>query len=125
MKKVLLGLIVVLLILPATGVAKKKDKDIMGTYTVKGYNPGIPTSGDPSYTGELAISQSGGAYILDWKVGTGGKEAYKGVGIYTDGVLSVGFNGGVVSYKVEKGVLRGVWAPFKGGEFGFEFCEKK
>jgi len=31
----------------------------------------------------------------------------------------------VVSYKVKKGTLKGVWAPATGGIFGYEFCEKE
>lgn len=124
MKKILLGLVIIALIVPAVGMAKKKDKDVTGTYSVKGYNPGVQTSGPPSYTGTLKITQSGGAYLLDWNVSEKKKDNYKGVGIYTDGVLSVGYKDGVVSYKVEKNTLKGVWAPQTGGLFGFEYCEK-
>jgi hypothetical protein len=130
MKKIIIALIALALFLPATGIAKKKNKDLMGTYTVKGFNPGVATSGTPSYTGTLEITQSDGAYLLNWKVGEEGKQIYKGVGIYTSGVLSVGFSGeedagGVISYKVEKGALKGVWAPHIGGAFGFELAERR
>jgi len=125
MKKIILGLLVIALIVPAAGLAKKKEKDLLGVYSVKGYDPGIQTSGEPSYTGLLEVSQSGGAYLLNWKLGLDGKKTRKGVGVYTDGVFSVAFDGGVVSYKVEKKSLKGVWAPFAGGKFGFEFCERQ
>lgn len=128
MKRVLIGLLAVMFLLPATSMAKVKD--VTGAYSIRGYNPGFSSSDTPSYTGTLEITQSNGAYLLTWKVGAGGKQVYKGVGIYTDGILSAGFHGGkvsggVVSYKVKKNVLKGVWAPFTGGPFGYEFAERK
>lgn len=124
MKRMFAVLVVVMLIVPAASLAKK-SKDLTGTYAVTGYNPGMSTSGDPSYIGTLEVAQTGGAYKLDWSVGHGGKQHHKGVGIYSDGIFSVAFDGGVVSYKVEGDTMKGVWSPFKGGLFGYEICEKR
>ena len=125
MKKMLSVLVVMLFLFPAAGLAKKKDKDLMGLYSVSGFNPGMSTSGEPSYTGTLEITQSGGAYMLQWNLDGKEKKNYNGVGIFSDGILSVGYNGGVVSYKVKKNALKGVWAPLSGGVFGFEICQKR
>lgn len=125
MKKVLFVVLISMLFIPVIGNAKK-DVSLDGTYIVTGFNPGASTSGDPSYTGILEVSQFGGAYILDWRLGEGLDESYRGVGIYSDGVLSVGVKGGVASYKVETNEkLKGVWLPKEGGLFGFELCERK
>lgn len=127
----LIGVIALLLLLPASGMAKKKDYDVTGTYSVRGYNPGVPTSGTPNYTGTLTVEQSKGAYLLTWKINSTGKEkVYKGVGIYSDGIFSTGYEGGketggVVSYKVEGNTMKGVWAPITGGQFGFEIAERR
>lgn len=124
MKKIVILLLAVLLLVPAAGIAKKKQHDLTGTYKISGYNPGAATSGEPNYTGKLIITQSGGAYLLDWKLGNK-KTDHAGVGIFSDGILSAGYNGGVASYKVEKNSLKGVWVPADGGLFGFEYGEKE
>lgn len=129
MKKILVVLIALSVMIPVAAIAKK-DKDLMGTYAVRGYNPGMSTSGTPNYTGTLQVAQSNGAYLLTWTVGEGKTETYNGVGVYANGILSAGFKnekgaGGVVSYKVEKNTLKGVWAPWAGGAFGFEIAERQ
>jgi hypothetical protein len=68
---------------------------------------------------------------LTWTVGDSEKpQIYKGVGVYSNGILSANFygeknQGGVMSYKVEGKTLKGVWAPNSGGKFGFEIAERK
>lgn len=124
MKKVVLLFLAALLLVPAAGIAKKKEYNLTGTYKISGYNPGAATSGEPSYTGKLTITESGGAYLLNWKLGDK-KTDHSSVGIYSDGILSAGYNGGVASYKVEEKGLKGVWVPAGGGLFGFEYGEKE
>jgi len=124
MKRIVLAILTMVLIIPSVSFAKR-NKDLTGFYTVEGFMPGVSTSGEPSYTGTLEISQTGGAYKLKWNVGLGGTEVYEGVGIYTNGVLSVGYNEGVISYRVEGKELKGVWAPSSGGIFGYEYCKRQ
>lgn len=129
MKKIVMLVLAAMILIPSLAGAASVEQALLGKYVLKGYNPGVPTSGSPSYTGELEMTESKGVYLMTWKIGPGGREVMKGVGIYDNGILSVAFKsgaaaGGVVSYKVEGSTLRGTWATYAGGPFGYEILQK-
>jgi hypothetical protein len=129
MKKIVMVVLAAMILIPAIAGAASIEQSLLGTYVLKGYNPGVSTSGPPSYTGELEMAESKGAYLMTWKIGPGGREIMKGVGVFDNGILSVAFKsgsaaGGVVSYKLEGNTLRGTWATYAGGPLGYEIMQK-
>ncbi|MBL8839172.1 MAG: hypothetical protein JNL66_23155 [Alphaproteobacteria bacterium] len=74
----------------------------VGTFDVAG----------PNYQGAVTVTQTGQTFNVLWTVGT---QRFQGVGIFVNGVLSVGYSGegntGVAVYReVQSGVWEGPWA---------------
>lgn len=95
--------------------------NLAGVYTIeKGFGPD-----GASYSGTCDLAVTGELHVLMWHVG---KDTFRGLGIRTGDVLSVGFSTaqtgsfGVVQYRVEGNRLVGRWAewsqklPALGGE---------
>ncbi|MBL8839170.1 MAG: hypothetical protein JNL66_23145 [Alphaproteobacteria bacterium] len=79
----------------------------VGTFDVQGIDDG----GDP-YTGTVTVTQTGQTYRVEWQVED---QTFRGVGIFAEGALSVGFTGegvtGVAIYRLgPNGVWQGTWA---------------
>lgn len=79
----------------------------VGVFDVQGVDDG----GDP-YTGTVTVTQTGQTYRVEWQVED---QTFRGVGIFADGALSVGFTGegvtGVAIYRLgQNGVWQGTWA---------------
>jgi hypothetical protein len=103
-----------------------------GNYAVKGWNPGIPTTGKESYTGTVAIKAVGEVCQLDWKIGS---QIFGGVGTYDPaskmlniayGELKAGWFG-LVFYKDAGATLNGQWVVYgdKTGKLGTEILTKQ
>ncbi len=103
-----------------------------GNYAVKGWNPGIPTSGKESYVGTVSIKQVGDVCQLDWKIGN---QIFGGVGTYDDsskmlniayGELKAGWFG-LVFYKDVGASLNGQWVVYgdKSGKLGTEILTRQ
>jgi hypothetical protein len=98
-----------------------------GIYTLEGKND------VGSYTGTVSITKRLGSqdvYDLVWTIGSGG-QSQRGVGIFTNGVLSVGYYEAVDGYVAEAGAiaysvidashLEGTWVSAQlGGTVGSE-----
>ncbi len=74
----------------------------VGTFNVAG----------DGYTGTVTVTQTGQTFNVVWQVGT---QRFRGVGIFLNGVLSVGYTGeghtGVALYReAQPGVWEGPWA---------------
>jgi len=95
-----------------------------GVYSLTGSDP----SGMSSYSGTVEIRHRvANVYDLMWRIG--GSQEQSGVGIFHDGVLSVGYydesggtlqDVGAVSFVVRGGVLEGEWSSLQGGTTGAE-----
>ena len=95
---------------------------IEGNYTIAGKNPN-----GTRYQGMLVIAKLASTYELRWKVG---QSAYRGTGILVGNTLSVGWlaqtdSCGVVSYKVSKTRLDGIWANCGAIQTGTETASKR
>lgn len=103
--------------------------DIVGTYTVSGYDPqtNLP------YTGTVVITKSGHIYTGQWSFVGGGGDT--GTGIRKNDCLSfvfsenVGLNNGngiigVQQYKIKDDTLSGQWVRFGATLRGTETIEK-
>lgn len=103
---------------PATpAVNMKATGKLAGDYSIESAtNPGGGT-----YSGEVAIKQSGETYRVDWKQPGG---AQFGVGIESGTALGVGYGEaepfGVVMYVVNGGELNGAWATPGNPKLGSE-----
>ncbi|HEX5035922.1 MAG TPA: hypothetical protein VFX30_02045 [bacterium] len=103
-----------------------------GNYAVKGWNPGVPTSGKESYTGTITIKTLGEVCQLDWKIGSqifGGLATYDAAAkmlysSYAD--LKAGWFG-IVYYKDGGATMNGQWAVYndKSGKLGTEILTKQ
>jgi hypothetical protein len=92
---------------------------------------GRGTSQLTSYTGTVEIRRrTGNVYDLTWRIG--GTQEQWGVGIFREGILSVGYydqtggsvqDAGVVSFVVQRGYLEGEWTSLQGGGTGIEQLE--
>lgn len=90
-----------------------------GTYSItSAKNPG-----GGAYTGDVAITQNGQVYLLNWTVGST-KVKQVGVGIEDGTTLAVGLSNaepyGVVVYHVNGGQLDGTWALPNNPKLGAE-----
>lgn len=87
--------------------------DPTGVYYVTGTNP----SGTP-YRGTLTVERLGNTYALTWE--TGGI-IIEGVGLLQGGILSAGWDCGVITYRIqEDGSMEGIWALCGEGRTGTE-----
>ena len=103
-----------------------------GNYAVKGWNPGVPTTGNASYTGTITIKTIGEICQLDWKIGSqifGGLATYDAAtkmlySSYAD--LKAGWFG-IVYYKDAGATMDGKWAVYndKSGKLGTEILTKQ
>lgn len=103
-----------------------------GNYGVKGWNPGVPTTGKESYTGTLSIKTVGEICQIDWKIGSqifGGLATYDAASktlysSYAD--LKAGWFG-IVFYKDNGATMNGQWAVYsdKTGKLGTEILTKQ
>lgn len=87
------------------------SRDLSGVYDCEGFN-----ADGQSYRGQVEIRQKGEIYLVRWRIGR--NDAYDGVGIVTDNLLSVSYYGGiegVVVYDIGEGTrLSGRWAVRNG-----------
>jgi hypothetical protein len=101
-----------------------------GNYAVKGWNPGVPTTGNVSYRGTVTVKSVGEVCQLNWKIGS---QIFGGVGTYDAKVLNVGFKNlkdgtfGLVVYKDAGSALNGQWVIYgdKTGNLGTEILTKQ
>ncbi|HVV94796.1 MAG TPA: hypothetical protein VHD15_15395 [Hyphomicrobiales bacterium] len=81
----------------------------VGTYSVKGTNPGKP---DSPYSGTVTVTQTGDTYRVKWEIGD---DSYTGTGIGSDKFLAVTYSGGddqtgLALYAPNaSGVWEGIW----------------
>jgi len=103
-----------------------------GSYAVKGWNPGVSTSGKESYTGSLTIKPVGNLCQLDWRIGS---QVFGGLGTYDASSkmlhasyadLTAGWFG-IVFYKDAGTTMNGQWAVYndKSGKLGTEILTKQ
>lgn len=76
--KIQLGLISIVLLMLVTS-ASAETNCLSGTYSVKGWQPGVAQTESPTYTGTATIASMGEVCTIAWVIG---KEAYSGVGFY-------------------------------------------
>lgn len=98
MNKRLLGLVVGV----ALSAAVPALAQPVGTFDVAG----------PNYQGAVTVTQTGQTFNVVWTIGN---QRFTGVGIFLDGVLSVGYSGagntGVALYREgQGGIWEGPWA---------------
>ncbi len=99
---------------------------IVGTYTIKGFDPDPAPGGH--YTGTIAISQNGGVYTAQWLFESG--ETAFGTAVRKDDTLSFVFNEdfgvdyGTQQYKIEGDTLHGPWVRFGENRKGYERLTK-
>ena len=89
-----------------------------GRYSLSGVNPG----GSGTYRGNVTVTPLGEAYEVTWRIGN---SRYNGVGVFSDGVLSIAYYGsnltGVAVYREQSdGSWRGEWAVLGSGRLGKE-----
>ena len=97
---------------------------------MKGWNPGVPTTGNVSYTGTVTVKSVGEVCQLNWRIGS---QTFGGVGTYDAKVLNVGFKNlkdstfGLVVYKDAGSALNGQWVIYgdKTGNLGTEILTKQ
>lgn len=96
------------------------DDPWSGSFTGKGFRPGEPYTGKPTYQIEVTIEKYGDYYIVRWY--ERGQLSYYGLGVHIDQILAVSYVSvdktiyGTVSYKdfkKEKGYLVGAWCISK------------
>jgi len=95
--------------------------DLSGLYNARGTNPG----GGSGYSATVTIRRSGEIWLVNWQIGN---ERYEGVGIVTNGVLSVAVPsaGQVAAYhQTRPGVLEGRWAIPNQQQMGSETLTKR
>jgi len=105
--------------------------NLEGTYSVKGWNPGVNTNSEP-YTGTVTIKKIGEVYQLTWLIAY---QQHGGVGFYYEDTkrlviawsnLSQHYFGEVV-YTLEGGALNGIWTVYgdETGSIGKEILTKQ
>ncbi|EPR44663.1 hypothetical protein dsx2_1291 [Desulfovibrio sp. X2] len=85
-----------------------------GTWDVSGWEPGLKTTAEPSYTGQVQLHKRGDGYAFDGIIDGG---EYFGVGLYDPEAktLSLAFQGpsgedaGLAVFKVKGDTLEGHW----------------
>lgn len=105
--------------------------NLEGTYSVKGWNPGINTEAE-SYIGTVTIKKTGEAYKLNWTIAN---QRHGGVGFYYEDSkrLAVGWSNlntgdfGEVVYVLSGKTLNGIWVVYGNdtGSLGKEILTKQ
>jgi hypothetical protein len=107
-------------------------KDIIGTFSVIGMNPGSFPSYRIGYFGKVDIKQLGETFSVTWTIDSAlPTQIFQGTGILSRNVFSVAFNGldgitgkeftGLICYEViNNEILRGTWAGLGIGVAGEE-----
>ena len=118
LRAVLMGLVILALVGPVFATDQTPEINLAGVYSCEGTNPDGKT-----YSGIVEIVKIRETYLLRWTMPNDSQVV--GVGIFSNGMLSVSYYGGtpsLVVYSVaENGRLDGKWTA--GGAEGEVFSE--
>lgn len=122
--KAIFAIVLFVLNFACTHAPKTAVEPREGLYRLQGSN----SDGAKKYDGKIILKKEGPNYRVSWLIGPELGQGQDGVGIFADGILSIGYmdnsgqDNGVVSMKVvDPGTLRGKWASlYSQGTFGLE-----
>ncbi len=105
--------LVALLALATTAPAASPDP-LEGNWDVTGWEPGTPTTGEPTYSGQVSLHKRGEAYAFEGSIDGG---EYFGIGLFDPKAqtLSLAFQGpsgedtGLTVFVLKNGVMEGRW----------------
>ena len=118
LRAVLVGLVVLALVRPVFASEQTPEINLAGVYSCQGMNPD-----GRAYSGVVEIVKIRDTYLVRWTMPNDSQVV--GVGIFSNGMLSVSYYGGTPSLVVyslaENGTLDGKWTA--GGAEGDVFSE--